>query len=123
MRFDYHTRYRQSFALLRHPSDWVLYGVLFAVLLAVPFFASNYVLGEAAYVFILCIASMGLMVLTGFTGQVSLGHAAFVAIGAYAHAYLMTKGVPMPLSLPLAALIAAAAGLVVGVPAIRVSGL
>lgn len=123
MRFDYHTRYRQSFALLRHPSDWVLYGALVAVLLAVPFFASNYVLGEAAYVFILCIASMGLMVLTGFTGQVSLGHAAFVAIGAYAHAWLMTRGVPMPLSLPLAALVAAAAGLVVGIPAIRVSGL
>ncbi|MFN3954171.1 MAG: branched-chain amino acid ABC transporter permease [Pararhodobacter sp.] len=123
MRFDYHTRYRDSFALLKHPADWALYGLLLAALATVPMLASAYVLGELAYVFILCIASMGLMVLTGYTGQVSLGHAAFVAIGAYAHAWLMRQGVPMLASIPLAALISAAAGLLVGIPAIRVSGL
>lgn len=123
MRFDYHTQYRQGFALLPHTSDRVLYGLLIALLLAVPFFASTYLLGELGYVLILCIAAMGLMVLTGFTGQVSLGHASFVAIGAYAHAWLMTQGLPFALSLPLAALISAGAGLVVGIPAIRVSGL
>jgi branched-chain amino acid transport system permease protein len=123
MRFDYHTRYRQGMRLMKAPLDWVLYGTLMAVLVTLPFWASNYWLGEVAYVFILCIAALGLMVLTGFTGQVSLGHAAFVAIGAYAHAWLMRQGVPMAASLPLAALIAALAGLVVGLPAIRVSGL
>ncbi|WP_417599433.1 branched-chain amino acid ABC transporter permease [Pararhodobacter oceanensis] len=123
MRFDYHTRYRQGFALLRHRSDWLSYGLLAAALLALPMLASTYLVGELGYVFILCIASMGLMALTGFTGQVSLGHASFVAIGAYAHAWLMAQGVPFVASLPLAALISAAAGLVVGIPAIRVSGL
>lgn len=123
MRFDYHTRYRQGFALLRHPLDWVLYGALLAVLVAVPMVASTYLVGELGYVLILCVASMGLMMLTGFTGQVSLGHAAFVAIGAYAHAWLMAQGVPFILSMPLAALISALAGLVVGIPAIRVHGL
>lgn len=123
MRFEYHTRYRQGFALMRHPRDWISYGLLLALLLALPFFASTYLIGELGYVLILCIASMGLMVLTGFTGQVSLGHASFVAIGAYAHAWLMAHGVPFIVSLPLAGLIAAAAGLVVGIPAIRVSGL
>jgi len=123
MRFDYHTRYAQGFALLRHPSDWLAYGVLLAALLAVPLFASTYLVGELSYVLILCIAAMGLMVLTGFTGQVSLGHASFVAIGAYAHAWLLAQGLPFALAMPLAGLMAAAAGLVVGIPAIRVHGL
>lgn len=123
MRFDYHTRYRQGFALLKHPGDWLAYGVLLAALLVVPHVTSTYVVGELGYVLILCIAAMGLMALTGFTGQVSLGHASFVAIGAYGHAWLMAQGVPFVMALPLAALIAAAAGLVVGIPAIRVSGL
>lgn len=123
MRFDYHTRYRQGMALMRSPLDWTLYGGLLAILILLPLVASNYWLGEIAYVFILCIASLGLMVLTGFTGQVSLGHAAFVAIGAYAHTWAMTQGVPMLAALPFAALVAATAGLLVGLPAIRVSGL
>ncbi|MCW1930796.1 branched-chain amino acid ABC transporter permease [Pararhodobacter zhoushanensis] len=123
MRFDYHTRYRQGFALLRHPSDWLAYGLLAVVLLALPLFASTYLIGELGYVLILCIAAMGLMALTGFTGQVSLGHASFVAIGAYAHAWLLAQGVPFVLALPLAGVISAGAGLVVGIPAIRVSGL
>ena len=80
-------------------------------------------LGELTYVFILCVASLGLMMLTGMTGQVSLGHAAFVAIGAYAHAWLLAQGLPWPVSMVLAGLISALAGLLVGIPAIRVSGL
>jgi branched-chain amino acid transport system permease protein len=123
MRFDYHTRYRDSFALLRHTDERVLYGLLLLVLAALPWLATPFLLGELAYVFILCIASLGLMVLTGYTGQVSLGHAAFLAIGAYAHAWFMGRGVPLPLSLPLAALLTGLMGLVVGIPAIRVSGL
>ncbi len=123
MKFDYNTRYRDSFALLRHADQRVLYGLLLAALLLIPLFATPFLLGELTYVFILCVASLGLMTLTGFTGQVSLGHAAFVAIGAYAHAYALSKGVPLLLSLPLAALVTGLAGFLVGIPAIRVSGL
>lgn len=123
MKFDYQTRYRDSFALLRHTDERVLYGLLMTALLCAPLVATPFLLGELTYVLILCMASLGLMTLTGFTGQVSLGHAAFVAIGAYAHTYALSKGVPLLLSLPLAALIAATAGLLVGIPAIRVSGL
>ena len=123
MRFDYHTSYRQGMALLKSPGEWGLYGALLLALILLPFWASNYWLGEIAYVFILCIASLGLMVLIGFTGQISLGHAAFVAIGAYAHVWLMRQGVPMAASIPLAALITAFAGFIIGLPAIRVSGL
>ena len=123
MRFDYHTRYRDGFALLRHSDERWLYGALLLALLALPWLVTPFFLGELAYVFVLCIASLGLMVLTGYTGQVSLGNAAFVAIGAYAHAWLLSKGMPLLLSLPVAALLTGAIGLLVGLPAIRVSGL
>lgn len=123
MRFDYNTRYRDSVTLLRHTDERVAYGLLGMLLLALPWLASNYLVSELAYVFILCIAALGLMVLTGYTGQVSLGHAAFLAVGAYGHAWMLNQGVPLLLSLPLAGLLCAACGLALGFPAIRVSGL
>jgi len=123
MRFDYYTQYRQGFALFKSPVERNLYALLFFFLIALPGLITPFALGEMAYVFILCIASLGLMTLTGFTGQVSLGHAAFIAIGAYGHAWFMSKGLPLPLSLILAAGVSASAGLLVGIPAIRVSGL
>ena len=123
MRFEYHTRYADSFALLRHANQRWIYGALLLTLGVLPWLVTPFFMGELTYVFILCIASLGLMVLTGYTGQVSLGHAAFVAIGAYAHAWFLSKGWPLPLSLLGAALLSGAMGLVVGIPAIRVSGL
>ena len=123
MRFDYHTRYREGFALWRSTFDRNLYALLALLLIALPWVVTPFALGELAYLFILSIASLGLMTLTGLTGQVSLGHAAFVAIGAYGHAWFLSKGFPLPLSLLLTSLISAAAGLLVGIPAIRVSGL
>jgi branched-chain amino acid transport system permease protein len=123
MRFDYHIRYRDRFPLFRNPLERGLYLLLAAGLCAVPLVATPFALGEMSYVFILCIASLGLMTLAGFTGQVSLGHAAFVAIGAYAQAWFLGKGWPLALSLPAAAGVSALAGLMVGIPAIRVSGL
>ena len=69
MRFNYHTRYRDSFALLRHTDERVLYGLLLLALCVLPWVVTPFLLGELAYVFILCIASLGLMLLTGFTGE------------------------------------------------------
>ena len=80
MRFDYHTQYREGFALWRSPFDRNLYALLMLGLCALPWLMTPFMLGETAYVFILCVASLGLMSLTGLTGQVSLGHAAFIAI-------------------------------------------
>lgn len=123
MRFDYDTSYAEPLRLLRYPSQRIAYGVLLAALVIVPWLVPRFYVGELTYVFILCIAGVGLMVLTGFTGQVSLGHAAFVGVGAYAHALLLALGLPLPLSLACASLAAGAAGLLIGLPAIRVSGL
>jgi branched-chain amino acid transport system permease protein len=61
-----------------------------------PFAIPTFYVGEASFIFIMCIASLGLMTLTGFTGQVSLGQAAFLGIGAYTHAQLLTLGCRCP---------------------------
>lgn len=123
MRFPYDTTYRDPQKLMRYPADWISYGLLAAVLLAAPWLLPRYYVGEVTFIFIMCVASLGLMVVTGFTGQVSLGHAAFVAIGAYTHTLLMTADVPFIASILLAGLFTGFVGLLVGMPAIRVSGL
>ena len=70
------------------------------------------------------IALLGLNMLTGYNGQISLGHGAFYAIGAYTAAILMDKcGVPYWATLPAAALVCLAAGFLFGLPALRLEGL
>jgi len=123
MRFPYDTSYRDSQALLRYTPGRIAYGLLFLALLAAPWLLPKYFVGELTYLLIMCVASLGLMVLVGYTGQVSLGHSAFIAIGAYAHAWLLAHGVPLFASMALAACVAGLVGLVIGLPAIRVSGL
>lgn len=72
----------------------------------------------------LAIAALGLNILVGFTGQISLGHSAFFGFGAFASAWLNnTYGIPVFFSIPLAALWTTAVGLVVGIPAGRIKGL
>ena len=62
--------------------------------------------------------------MTGFTGQISLGHAAFVGVGAYASAILITRlGISFWLSIPLAGLVSALVGMIIGIPSLRVKGL
>ena len=123
MRFPYDTSYLDGLRLVRYRQDWILWGLLLALLIAAPAFLPKFFIGEVTYLFILCLASLGLMVLTGYTGQVSLGHAAFIAIGAYSHAWLLTQGVPWVLGVVGATALSVLLGLLVGLPAIPVSGL
>jgi branched-chain amino acid transport system permease protein len=123
MRFHYDTSYRDGQRLLRYPSQWIAYGVLLAAAISAPWLLPKYYVGELTYLYILAVASLGLMVLSGYTGQVSLGHSAFLAVGAYAHAWLLAQGMPFLASALLAAGISALVGLAVGLPAIRVSGI
>ena len=92
-------------------------------MLVAPFALDTYWINELTRVLIYALAGLGLMVVTGFTGQVSLGHAAFMAIGAYAHAFLISQGVPFVFSLPIAALISGVVGLMIAIPASRMTGL
>ena len=122
MRFVLVTRYAQDIDLFRHNGQKFWYALLAIALFAAPWLLSDFHVGEFATVFIWAIAGIGLMLLVGYTGLVSLGHAAFLAIGAYAHAALMKHGVPFGVSLPLAVAITAAIGALVGVPALRMTG-
>jgi branched-chain amino acid transport system permease protein len=102
---------------------WLLYFALVAALAAAPFVLPTFWLGELGYVYILAIAAVGLMLLSGYTGLVSLSHAAFVGIGAYANAYLLKLGLPFILTLPAAAALAGVSGIALGLPMLRLSGL
>ncbi len=97
-------------------------GVVF--LLFFPRWLSDFRTSQVAYVGIYFIAILGLNILTGYTGQISLGHGAFMAIGGYTTAILVGHhGVKDLWTIPLAGLVAGVAGLVVGIPALRFSGL
>jgi branched-chain amino acid transport system permease protein len=107
---------------------------VFVVFVAVlPSFISDFKAQQYAYVGIYLIALLGLNILTGYTGQISLGHGAFMAIGGYTSAILMAGNEQFggPLSgglkdvwtIPLAGLVAGLAGLAFGLPALRLSGL
>ncbi len=99
-------------------------GVFILFLLMLPLVADAYVLYVANLIGFAIIGAVGLNILTGFTGQISLGHAAFVGVGGYTAAILMTKfNFSFWLALPCAGFVAAGAGLIIGIPSLRVKGL
>jgi branched-chain amino acid transport system permease protein len=100
---------------------WFLILILF--LAAFPFLFKNYYVYVANYVAINVLVAIGLNLLVGYTGQISLGHAGFFAIGAYGTVILMAKlHVPFLVSLPAAGLISALFGFLLGFPALRLEG-
>jgi branched-chain amino acid transport system permease protein len=123
MYFVKKTGYDYDLDLLPRPLARFWYALLGVVLLSLPLVAPPYLVSQATFVGIFCVAGLGLAVLTGYCGQLSLGHAAFMGIGAYGCAVLQGLGVPLVLALPAGAVIAAAAGLIVGLPALRLSGM
>jgi branched-chain amino acid transport system permease protein len=91
---------------------------------ALPFVLSNYHVFQLTLVMVYAVALLGLNMLTGYNGQVSLGHGAFYAIGAYCAAILMDKwGVPYWATLPVAGAVCLVAGFLFGLPALRLEGL
>ena len=101
------------------------YGILLALIAAAPHVLPEEKVTDTqlAYVGTFAIALLGLTILTGWTGQISLGHGGFMAIGAYVTAILsVDHGVPDLLTLPLAGLVAGLAGFLFGFPALRLAG-
>jgi len=123
MRFIRKTHYFQDIQLAPHSGYLLWYGLLIFAVVTGAFWLDRFLLGEFALVFIYAIAGLGLMLLVGYTGLVSLGHAAFLAIGAYTHAYLLNRGVPLPVGLIAATLFSAVIGGLVGIPALRMTGI
>ena len=98
--------------------------VLLVVACAIPFVLGNYRIFQLTLALAYSIALLGLNMLTGFNGQISLGHGAFYAIGAYTAAVLMDKaGMPYWATIPIAGFVCLIAGFLFGLPALRLEGL
>jgi branched-chain amino acid transport system permease protein len=126
------TTYQQDISINRTRSEQAFSFLILVVVLALPLLTRNGIFGVDIFpvagigtierIAILMIAVQGLNLLVGYTGQVSLGQAAFMAVGAYGTAVLMRQGVTFWLALPLGALLTGVVGLIFGLPSLRVKG-
>jgi branched-chain amino acid transport system permease protein len=108
------------------PRSWTLglAAVALGVAVVLPFTLSNFRLFQFSQVYIYAIALLGLNILTGFNGQISLGHGAFYAVGAYTTAIMIDQwSVPYGWTIPTAGLVCLVAGFLFGIPALRLEGL
>jgi branched-chain amino acid transport system permease protein len=120
--------FKQSFveqlALADSNAERLWYLGVVVALLALPFCVSPYLLGHMTTILYTLVAALGLNVLTGLTGLVSLGHAAFLVLGAYGYAVGITRLELHPIfAFLLAGIVPAVAGLIVGLPSLRLKGL
>src|SRR5438270_11791842 len=120
---DFATTYPAGIAIFDPSLSRVLLAVFLVLLLGLPLVATSYWLDVVNRIGIAVIAAMGLNILTGFTGQISLGNAAFLSIGAYTTAWLSGKGVPFIVAMYVSGLVSALVGMVFGIPSLRLKGL
>jgi branched-chain amino acid transport system permease protein len=120
---DYDRSYEQDMAIIRKPWQWVLLGLSLAVLFWAPQWGNAYITAVINQIGYTIIALQGLNLLTGYTGQISLGQAAFMMVGGYASGLLAIHwNFPIYLSLPVGAIITGLIGLIFGLPSLRVKG-
>lgn len=122
MQYLFKTRYNDDIKFLAKTGEKVRVAIVAACLLAAPLFLQDYYLAELGLMLVYAIAGIGLMILTGHTGQVSFGHAAFLGIGAYTHSVLMSHGVPFLVSIPLTILLTGLIGMLIGRSASKMHG-
>ena len=115
--------YAQDVAIFRTRTHWVWLGVLLAFLFTGPLYWGGEWLSVANLIGITIIAATGLNILTGYCGQLSIGHAGFIAVGAYASAILTNRfGFPFLAGLICGGGVAGLVGMIFGVPSLRVKG-
>jgi len=115
--------YAEDMAILRTRTHWGLLLALLVFLLTAPLYFGNYWLGVANLIGITLIAATGLNILVGYCGQLSIGHAGFIAVGAYTAAILTNRlELPFLVGLIGAGLAAGLIGLIFGLPSARVKG-
>ncbi|MET4797816.1 branched-chain amino acid ABC transporter permease [Bradyrhizobium sp. LB11.1] len=117
------TGYGDSDPLFPSKAAMFWYAVLIAGLIAAPYVIESYYLSQLVFIMIYAIVGVALNILSGQAGQVSIGHAAFLAIGAYFTAVAQKHGIPLVLYLPLAGVFTGIAGYLVGLPALRLHGI
>ncbi|MCG8422471.1 MAG: branched-chain amino acid ABC transporter permease [Proteobacteria bacterium] len=120
----FHTTYRADMALRQTPAEKVRVVLAVLLVLCFPFFADRFYLTLANQIGIAVIGAIGLNLLVGYTGQISLGQGGFMAVGAYTAGLLTAQlGVPWYGSIPLACLATAVVGGFFGIPSLRLKGL
>src|SRR5262249_4413209 len=117
------TSYLESNEVLRRPYQKTLILLVLLAVLLLPAASSNFFVHLLNLCFLAAIAALGLMILTGYCGQISLGHAGFLAIGAYTTAILTIHlKMPFVVVVPAAAISGAIVGFIVGLPSLRFRG-
>jgi branched-chain amino acid transport system permease protein len=120
----FRTGYAQDFKLVETRLQRATLGAFVAALAVFPFLATPFQLDLACQVFLAAVGSLSLMLLTGYAGQISLGHAGLLAAGAFTAGILFKEfGAPFWIALPAAALVGALLGVVFGLPSLRLRGL
>ena len=120
---EFDESYASDMATIRRPWQWVALGLFLAAIYLLPSYASQNTIALVNRIAISVIAVQGLNLLTGYTGQISLGQAAFMTVGGYTSALLMIHmGWSLFVTLPLSALAAGVVGLIFGLPSLRVKG-
>lgn len=120
----FRTSYAQDFALLQSRLERLSFLIFTLALAAFPLIASAFYLDLACQIFLAAIGALSLMLLTGFAGQISLGHAGLLAAGAFTVGILSKEwNAPFWVTVPVAALIGASLGIVFGLPSLRLRGL
>lgn len=120
----HHRSYTSELRLRATRAEYFRLGLMTVLLLALPFVLDNYWLSQANLILIAVIGAVGLNILVGYTGQISLGQGGFLAVGAYSSAILSDRiGLPTPLAILLAVLLTAAVGTFFGLPGLRLKGL
>jgi branched-chain amino acid transport system permease protein len=120
----FRTDYAQDLRLVQTRTERSALAALLVGLVAFPFLASPFLLDLANQVFLASVGALALMLLTGYAGQVSLGHAGLLAAGAFTAGILFKEvEAPFLLTLPAAALVGALLGVIFGLPSLRLRGL
>jgi branched-chain amino acid transport system permease protein len=115
--------YAEDMSIIRTKTQWVLLIAFLIILFTIPLYSSNYWLRVLNLIGITIISVTGLNILTGYCGQLSIGHSGFMAVGAYTSAILTGKlGLSFPLAFLCSGLVAGIIGLIFGIPSVRVKG-
>jgi len=115
--------YEQDMAIVRTRLQWILLAAAIVFGLCIPLFTGTYMLTVIITTMSIIIAALGIQILTGYCGQLSVGHSAFVAVGAYSSALLVSQsGLSFWIAVPVAGIAAGLVGLLVGLTSIRLKG-
>jgi branched-chain amino acid transport system permease protein len=121
---DFKQTYGELVALTDSPPVWLWSAVLLLALILAPYILNAYALSFLIVILITVVGALGLNILTGYTGLISLGHVGFLVTGAYAYAVAVSKyGLPPIAGFVAAGIVPAIASLVVGAPSLRLKGL